>query len=81
MTLNESIEKIKELLDDNEKKDPTVHINYTIHESKDFLDVLIENIQGQLKTSVFRKEAAELYILRYTSDYPRHIHSIQYIRH
>ncbi|CAF4647331.1 unnamed protein product, partial [Rotaria sp. Silwood2] len=46
-----------------------------IHDSVEFLDVFIENIQGQLKTSVFRKPAAEPYILPYTSDHPRHIHS------
>ncbi|CAF3249045.1 unnamed protein product, partial [Rotaria sp. Silwood2] len=45
------------------------------HDSVEFLDVFIENIQGQLKTSVFRKPAAEPYILPYTSDHPRHIHS------
>ena len=41
----------------------------------EFLDVLIENNQRQLKTSVHRKPAAEPYILPYTSDHPRHIHS------
>ncbi|CAF1956582.1 unnamed protein product [Rotaria magnacalcarata] len=75
MTSNESIEKIQELLESEDKKDPNIRINYTIQQSVEFLDVFIENIQGKLKTSVFRKPAAEPYILPYTSDHPRHIHS------
>ena len=74
MTLNEPIETIKALLDRENEKDPNIRISYIIHESVEFLDVLIENIQGQLKTSVFRKPAAEPYILPYTSDHPPHIH-------
>ena len=75
MTSNESIDAIKELLDRESKKDSNIGINYTIHQSVEFLDVLIENNQEHLKTSVFRKPAAEPYILPYTSDHPRHIHS------
>ncbi|CAF0985688.1 unnamed protein product [Rotaria sordida] len=75
MTSNESIENIKTLLDQANEKDPNIRINYTIHESVEFLDVLIENVEGKLTTSVFRKPAAEPYILPYTSDHPRHIHS------
>ncbi|CAF3264845.1 unnamed protein product, partial [Rotaria sp. Silwood2] len=75
MTSNEPINNIKALLDRENEKDPNIKINYTIHESVEFLDVLIENIQGQLKTSVFRKPAAEPYMLPYTSDRPRYIHS------
>ena len=75
MTSNESIETSQELLDQENQKDPNIRINYAIHESVEFLDVFIENNQGQLKTSVFRKPAAEPYILPYTSDHPRHIHS------
>ena len=75
MTSNESTEKIRELLDREGAKNPNIQINYTIHESVEFLDVLVENIQGELKTSVFRKPAAEPYILPYLSDHPRHLHS------
>ncbi|CAF4906069.1 unnamed protein product, partial [Rotaria sp. Silwood2] len=52
MTSNEPVDNIKALLDRENEKDPNIKINYTIHESVEFLDVLIENIQGQLKTSV-----------------------------
>ncbi len=75
MTTNESFDTIKELLDREGQKDANISINYNIHESVEFLDVLIENNQGQLKTSVYRKPAAEPYILPYTSDHPRHIHA------
>ncbi|CAF4638882.1 unnamed protein product [Rotaria sp. Silwood2] len=75
MTSNESINQIKELLDHEDRKDTNIRINYNIHDSIEFLDVFIENIQGKLRTSVFRKPAAEPYILPYTSDHPRHIHS------
>ena len=75
MTSNEPIEAIKALLDRENEKDPNIHISYNIHESVEFLDVFIENIQGELTTSVFRKPAAEPYILPYTSDHPRHVHS------
>ncbi|CAF3277738.1 unnamed protein product, partial [Rotaria sp. Silwood2] len=75
MTSNEPVETIAALLDRENEKDPNIRISYNIHDSVEFLDVFIENIQGQLKTSVFRKPAAEPYILPYTSDHPRHIHS------
>ncbi|CAF1439059.1 unnamed protein product [Rotaria sordida] len=75
VTSNESIDNIKALLDRDNDKDPNIRINYTINESIEFLDVLIENIQGQLRTSVFRKPTAEPYILPHTSNHPRHIHS------
>ena len=72
---NESLDSIKDLLDKESKKDVNIGINYNIHQSMEFLDVLIENNQGQWKTSVYRKPAAKPYILPYTSDHPRHIHS------
>jgi hypothetical protein len=75
MTSNESLDTIKELLDREDKKDVNIGINYNVHQSVEFLDVFIENNQGQLRTSVYRKPAAEPYILPYTSDHPRHIHS------
>ncbi|CAF3753220.1 unnamed protein product [Rotaria sp. Silwood1] len=55
--------------------DSNIRITYTIHESVEFLDVLIENNQAQLKTSVFRKPAAEPYIVPYTSAHPRYFRS------
>lgn len=74
MTSNESIEQITYTLETEDKKNPNIRINYAIKESAEFLDTFIENDQGKLRTSVFRKQAAEPYILPYTSDHPRHIH-------
>ncbi|CAF4079492.1 unnamed protein product [Rotaria sp. Silwood2] len=75
MTSNESLDKIKDLLDQEAKKDVNIGINYKIGESTEFLDVFIDNCQGKLKTSVFRKPAAEPYLLPYQSDHPHHIRS------
>jgi len=41
--------------------------------SVSFLDVLIENKDGILATSVFHQVVAELKILPFTSDHPRHV--------
>ena len=38
-----------------------------------FLDLSIENQNGQLVTSVYHKETAEPYTVPFTSDHPRHI--------
>ena len=38
-----------------------------------FLDVLIENKNGILITSLYHKEAAEPYIVPFKSDHPRHV--------
>lgn len=56
------------------EKDINIGITYSIGTRVDYLDVVIENRDGQLKTSVFHKPAAEPCILPYTSDHPRMIH-------
>ena len=38
-----------------------------------FLDVHIENKDGTLTTSVHHKEAAEPYVVPFTSDHPKHV--------
>ncbi len=38
-----------------------------------FLDVFIENTNGILATSVYRKDSTEPYIAPFRSDHPRHI--------
>ncbi len=42
MTLNESIEKIKELLDDNDKKDPTFKLIILFMNLRTFLMFLLK---------------------------------------
>jgi len=57
-----------------EKKDENIRITRSIGSTIEFLDVLVNNDNGQLKTSVFHKPAAEPYLLPYLSEHPRHIH-------
>ena len=75
MTCNESTDTMHQLLQRENNKDVNICIDYQLRESVEFLDVLIENDHGQLKTSVFRKPAVEPYILPYISDHPHHTHS------
>ena len=58
-----------------EKKDENIRITRSIGTTIEFLDVLVTNDHGQLKTTVYHKPAAEPYILPYLSEHPRHIHS------
>lgn len=74
MTSNLSIEKINAMLDSAKTKDKHIQITCKIGQSIEFLDVSIENRNGELKTSVYHKSMAEPYILPYQSDHPRHIH-------
>jgi hypothetical protein len=74
MTTNLPLDQINMLLDRANTKDPNIRITRSIGSTVEFLDVLLENNDGQLKTSVFRKSAAEPYIVPFLSDHPRHVH-------
>ncbi|CAF1391421.1 unnamed protein product [Rotaria sp. Silwood1] len=74
MTTNLSLDQIKIRLNIADEQDENIRITHTIGSTVEFLDVLVENNHGQLKTSVFHKPAAEPYILPFLSDHPRHIH-------
>ncbi|CAF4826156.1 unnamed protein product [Rotaria sp. Silwood1] len=79
MTTNLAFDQVKERLENANRKEPNIRISYSIHSRVDFLDVTISNDDGQLKTSIFQKPAAEPYVLPYTSDHPRHVyHNIPY---
>ncbi|CAF4530515.1 unnamed protein product [Rotaria sp. Silwood2] len=73
MTTN-SLNKSNILLNKIEKKDENIRISLSIGLTTKFLDVLEENNNEQLRTSVFHKTAAEPYSLPYLSNHPRHIH-------
>ncbi|CAF4325791.1 unnamed protein product [Rotaria magnacalcarata] len=45
----------------------------TWNKSLPFLDVLLTNINGALSTSAYHKPAAELYVVPFISDHPRHV--------
>ena len=74
MTTNLSFDQIKAKLDTADQKDRNVRIKYQIQSFIKFLDVVVQNDNGQLTTSVFHKPTAEPYILPCTSDHPRHVH-------
>ncbi|CAF1551244.1 unnamed protein product, partial [Adineta ricciae] len=57
-----------------ETKDANIRITTTTSSRIEFVDVLVENNHGQLRTSVFHKPAAEPYFIPFLSDHPRHIH-------
>ena len=74
MTTNLPIDQMHVLLDIANRKDENIRITRSIGTTIEFLDVLVHNNQGQLKTTVFHKPAAEPYIFPFLSDHPRHIH-------
>ncbi|CAF1255117.1 unnamed protein product [Rotaria sordida] len=74
MTTNLPFDEINARLNIANQQDENIRITHTISSTVEFLDVLVENNQGQLRTSVFHKPAAEPYILPFLSDHPRHIH-------
>jgi hypothetical protein len=74
MTSNLPLDQIHVLLNRANTKDPNIRITPSIGLNVEFLDVLLENNDGQLQTSVFHKPAAEPYIVPFLSDHPRHVH-------
>ena len=74
MTSNLTIEQINAMLDLANRKDQHIQITSKISQTIEFLDVLIENKNGDLNTSVYHKSMTEPYIIPYASDHPRHIH-------
>ncbi|CAF1285889.1 unnamed protein product, partial [Rotaria sordida] len=76
MTSNMSLDAIHAELDWMNKRDEkNIQITYSVGFQVEFLDVHVENYHGSLITSVFHKPAAEPYVLPYSSDHPRHIHT------
>ncbi|CAF3313319.1 unnamed protein product [Rotaria sp. Silwood2] len=74
MTSNLTKEEIQKLLDETTQTDSNIKITTTISQTLDYLDVTIENNNGDLKTCIYHKSASEPYILPYSSDHPRHVH-------
>ena len=56
------------------QKDRNIRMKYHIQSCVEFLDVVIQNDNGQLITSVFHQPTAEPYILPYKFDHPRHVY-------
>ena len=74
MTTNFSFDQIKDVLDTADQKDRNTRFKCQIQSCVEFLDVVIQDVNEQLTTSVFHKTSAEPYILPYTSDHSCHVH-------
>ena len=61
------------MLDEANNLHPNMKLVRQIGTTIPFLDVLIENKNGVLATSVHHKSAAEPYLVPFSSDHPRHI--------
>jgi hypothetical protein len=68
MTINDHL-AIKIQLEKAKRKDVNIQIDSTITTTVNYLDVLITNGNGQLKTWVYHKPTAEPYYLPYRSDH------------
>ena len=73
MTTNQTQEQMSFLLNKENQKDPNIKINYEMNKSVDFLDLTIQNDDGNLRTSLYHKPAAQPYILPSTSAHPSHV--------
>jgi hypothetical protein len=61
------------MLDEANDSHPNIKLVRQLGTSVSFLDVFIENKNGVLATSMYRKEAAEPYVVPFKSDHPRHV--------
>ncbi len=61
------------MLDEVNNFHPNIRLVRQINTTVSFLDLLIENKDGGLVTSVYHKHAAEPYIVPFNSDHPRHV--------
>ena len=73
ITSNKSLDSINQMLDEANSFHPNIKLVRQIGASIPFLDVLIENKNGLLATSVYDKMAAEPYLVPFNSDHPRHV--------
>lgn len=74
MTSDEDEHAIGQAIKKVGEKDVSIKINYEIGSSVNFLDVHIMNQNGELRTNIYHKLAAEPFVLPYHSDHPRHTH-------
>ena len=71
-TSNESSETIKQILEEANGYHSNIKLSGDIGKCVTFLDLCIINSSGILSTSVYRKEAAEPYVIPFLSDHARH---------
>jgi hypothetical protein len=61
------------MLDEANQFHPNIKLVRQLDRSVSFLNVYIENKNGTLPTSVYHKEASELYIVPFKSYHPRYV--------
>ncbi|CAF1416219.1 unnamed protein product [Adineta ricciae] len=71
---NQSLAEVQLELQKAQTKDINIEITPVIGTSVNFLDVIVINENGHLRTSIYHKPTAQPYFLPYTSDHRRHIH-------
>ncbi len=64
---------MKKLLEKANRFHPNIKLEYHIGKSIPFLDVLINNDNGTLTSSVYHKRSAEPAVVSFLSDHPRHV--------
>ncbi|CAF4338821.1 unnamed protein product [Rotaria magnacalcarata] len=72
LTWKEPIEQLTQVLKEANDSHPDIKITYEISQCTSFLDLRIQNTDGQLQTSVHHKVSSEPYTLPFKSDHPHH---------
>ncbi len=73
LTTKLSTEKIEKIFEDINKSDPNITISWEGGKSVDYLDVTTTVVIPNFKTTVFRKLAAQPYVLPFHLSHPPHI--------
>ncbi len=72
-TSDQLLDVINQILDEANDSHQNIKLVHQLGTAVSFLDVLMKNQNGVLAASIFRKEAAEPYIVPFKSDHPRHV--------
>ena len=73
ITTRLSSERIEQILSELNKKDPNISITWEGGKAVDYLDVTTNIEVPNFRTTVFRKLAAQPYVLPFHSSHPRHV--------
>lgn len=64
---------MKKILEAANRFHPNIKLEYHIDKNVPFLDVFVQNKDGILTSSIYRKPSAEPTIVSFLSDHPRHV--------
>ncbi|CAF4691837.1 unnamed protein product, partial [Rotaria sp. Silwood2] len=73
LTAKLSSEKMNNILEELNRSDPNISIQWEGGESVDYLDITITIDIPNFKTTIYRKLAAQPYVLPFNSSHPSHI--------